>query len=85
MTPTDDLSVPHAEATSSPGNDYEDSIEANVALDLFLDPNPQRANITKLPMYELMIWFNAVPGLAPIGWSKSVSEAHSYDLDNTTL
>jgi hypothetical protein len=55
------------------------------ALDLFLDPNPQRTNVTKLPMFELMVWFNAVPGMTPIGWSKFTARGHSYTLNNATL
>jgi hypothetical protein len=85
MNPTDDLYSSNHLATWTPDNNYEDNIEANVALDLFLDPNPQRANVPKLPMYELMIWFNAVPGVAPIGWSKSMADGHSYTLDNIAL
>jgi hypothetical protein len=79
-----DLYSSHHRTDWAPEN-YENSIEADVALDMFLDPNPQHANATKLPQYELMIWFNAVPGVAPIGWSRSPADHHSYTLDNTTL
>ena len=84
MNPTHDLYSTHHPAPWSPQN-YQNDIDANVALDLFLDPIPQRANVSRLPMYELMIWFNAVPGVAPIGWAGSGADGHSYTLDDTTL
>lgn len=84
MNPTDQLYSSHHPAGWTPET-YQNTIEADVALDMFLDPNPQRANVTKLPMYELMIWFNTVPGVAPIGWSRSQADGHSYALDNYTL
>ena len=84
MNPTHDLYSTHHPGPWSPQN-YQNDIEANVALDMFLDPIPQRANVSRLPMYELMIWFNAVPGVAPIGWAESEADGHSYTLDDTTL
>ena len=84
MNPTHELySFDHPEPRTP--EKYQNDIEANVALDLFLDPNPLHANVTRLPMYELMIWFNAVPGVAPTGWSKLKAGLNSYTLDNTTL
>lgn len=84
MNPTHQLYSSHNPAGWTPET-YQNTIEADVALDMFFDPNPQRANVTKLPMYELMIWFNTVPGVAPIGWSRSQADGHSYTLDNYTL
>jgi hypothetical protein len=86
MNLTDDLSSSsHDRANWALDDDSRNTIEADVALDLFLDPNPQRANVTKLPVYEIMIWFTAVPDVTPIGWSKSMADGHSYTLNNTIL
>lgn len=88
MNLTDHLSSSyssHDRANWAPDGNSKDTIEADVALDLFLDPDPQRANVTKLPMYELMVWFTAVPDVTPIGWSKSMADGHRYTLNNTTL
>jgi hypothetical protein len=85
MNPSDDLSPSYDQGSWAPDDNSEDTIEANVALDLFLDPDRQRANVTKLPMYEIMVWFTAGPGVEPIGWSKSVPDGHSYTLNNTKL
>jgi hypothetical protein len=75
----------HDRANWAPDGDSTNTIKADVALDLFLDPNPQRANVTKLPIYEIMIWFTAVPDVTPIGWSKPMADRHSYTLNNTIL
>jgi xyloglucan-specific endo-beta-1,4-glucanase len=85
MNSTQDLYSSHDHPAAWIPKNSQAEIKANVALDLFLDPNPQRANVTTLPLYELMIWFSALPGVAPIGWSQSDLHKRSYILDNTTL
>lgn len=59
-------------------------VKANVALDMFLDPNPYNATAIKLPKYELMIWFCAFPWVEPIGYSDSNPSSHRYTLNGTT-
>lgn len=59
-------------------------VRANVAIDTFLDPNPDYANSTlRRSKYELMIWLLYIPGVDPVG-SSDYSE-HTYDIGNTTL
>lgn len=40
-------------------------VAADVVVDMFLDPNPQTANSTTMPKYEVMIWFATFGGRTP--------------------
>ncbi len=41
---------------------------ANVALDLFVDPDPEAATSTTRPKYEIMVWFGNYGGKGPLGY-----------------
>lgn len=40
---------------------------ANVAFDMFLDPEPSKAKSTSSPSYEVMVWLGTVGAIYPIG------------------
>lgn len=65
---------------------------ANVALDLFVDPDPAAATSTTKPKYEIMIWFGTYGGKGPLGYvphgdvpTLEVGGSKLYDLSNICL
>lgn len=40
---------------------------ANVAFDMFLDPDPSKAKSTSSPTYEVMVWLGTIGTIYPIG------------------
>ena len=58
---------------------------ADVVVDMFLDPDPTRANSTTLPQYEVMVWIAAFDGRKPIGFSSSIKSPPTVTLNGTDL
>lgn len=72
---------------SSNSIDNLDAIDAqaNVVVDMFLDPDSVTANSTTLPKYEVMIWMAAYGGKKPIGFSSSIKHPPTHNLSETQL
>ncbi|KAF8859736.1 concanavalin A-like lectin/glucanase [Acephala macrosclerotiorum] len=79
------ISASWSMAPSSNSVDNLDTIDAqaNVVVDMFLDPNPVTANSTTLPKYEVMIWMAAYGGKKPIGFSSSIKYPPTHNLSET--
>jgi xyloglucan-specific endo-beta-1,4-glucanase len=45
------------------------NLTANVALDMFLDPDLAKSSSTTAPSFEIMVWFGAFGNVKPIGFS----------------
>lgn len=48
---------------------------ADVAFDLFLDPDTSKANSTTTPSFEIMFWLGTIGGVMPIGANTTSTQA----------
>ncbi|KAG8531809.1 uncharacterized protein KY384_003445 [Bacidia gigantensis] len=60
------------------------STKANVAVDMFLDANAQKAKLSTAAAYETMIWIGTVGGVQPFH-SQNTSDPPTFDLSGTTF
>jgi hypothetical protein len=49
---------------------------ANVAVDMFLDPDPANAKSTTLTRFEVMVWYGEIGGITPIGFARGPIASH---------
>lgn len=62
----------------------ENDVQFNVALDMFLDSDPEQA-LTELPHYEIMIWLSYSYDVYPVGIDTSTPDKEQYVLGDTRL
>lgn len=58
---------------------------ANVVVDMFLDPDPTKANSTTLPKYEVMVWIGSLGDKRPIGFSSSIKHPPTFSLNSSSF
>lgn len=72
-----------AKTTTDESELKDSNLNANVALDMFLDKDEDKAKDSQLASTEIMVWFAAYgPATQPIGFKKKLD---SVELDGTTL
>lgn len=60
-------------------------VAANVAIDMFLDPNPTAAQNPDSHMYEIMVWFGQIGEAYPIGFYDSDGYQYSQMMGGVNL
>ncbi|KAL6859761.1 hypothetical protein ACO1O0_003785 [Amphichorda felina] len=72
-----------AKTTTDESELKDSNLNANVALDMFLDKDEDKAKDSQLASTEIMVWFAAYgPATQPIGFKKKLD---SVELDGTTF
>jgi hypothetical protein len=58
---------------------------ADVAFDMFLDPDPHNSTSTTAPLYEVMVWIGKIGEVLPIGFENATATLPSCKMGNTLL
>lgn len=59
--------------------------KANVAFDMFLDPDEDKANSATAAMYEIMIWIGQVGDPYPLGFDSENATCYTQQLGSFNL